>query len=73
MTSQNQAETVQQREERVRNRWKQDQVFARSIEQRTEAEFVFYEGPPTAATRELRTRFAKRHAIVISMKRWAID
>lgn len=48
MTSQNQAETVQQREERVRNRWKQDQVFARSIEQRTEAEFVFYEGPPTA-------------------------
>lgn len=48
MTSQNQAETVQQREARVRNRWKQDQVFARSIEQRTEADFVFYEGPPTA-------------------------
>ncbi|WP_410502987.1 isoleucine--tRNA ligase [Exiguobacterium acetylicum] len=48
MTSQNQAETVQQREERVRNNWKQDRVFARSIEQRTEAEFVFYEGPPTA-------------------------
>jgi len=48
MTSQSQAETVQQREERVRNNWKQDQVFARSIEQRTEAEFVFYEGPPTA-------------------------
>ncbi len=55
MTSQNQAETVQQREDRIRNRWKQDQVFARSVEQRTEAEFVFYEGPPTAATRELRT------------------
>ncbi len=65
--------TSQQREERVRNRWKQDQVFARSIEQRTEAEFVFYEGPPPAATRELRTRFAKRHVTVISMRRWVTD
>lgn len=55
MTSQNQAETVQQREDHIRNRWKQDRVFARSIEQRTEAEFVFYEGPPTAAAWELRT------------------
>ena len=72
MTSQNQAETVQQREDRIRNRWKQDQVFARSVEQRTEAEFLFYEGPPTAAAWDCE-RFAKRRAIVISMRRWVTD
>ena len=36
-------------EERVLERWKERDVFARSLEQRKGAEqFVFYEGPPTA-------------------------
>ena len=36
-------------EQRVLERWKERDVFARSLEQRKGAEqFVFYEGPPTA-------------------------
>ena len=36
-------------EQDVLARWREDQVFAKSLELRADGEpFVFYEGPPTA-------------------------
>ncbi|MFY9487530.1 MAG: isoleucine--tRNA ligase [Solirubrobacterales bacterium] len=44
-----QGETFPQIEERILRRWKEQEIFERSLAQREGAErFVFYEGPPTA-------------------------
>ncbi|HJF31982.1 MAG TPA: isoleucine--tRNA ligase [Sporosarcina psychrophila] len=42
-------ETVQQREQRIQQQWRQRRIFGQSIEMREgNPSFVFYEGPPTA-------------------------
>jgi len=42
-------ETVVDREQRIRDHWRKNKIFTRSVSQRTDATpFVFYEGPPTA-------------------------
>ncbi|RLQ89949.1 isoleucine--tRNA ligase [Falsibacillus albus] len=49
MKNVNTKEAALERENRVKEFWKQENVFNRSIENRSGAEtFVFYEGPPTA-------------------------
>ncbi|NDI33176.1 isoleucine--tRNA ligase [Chengkuizengella sediminis] len=49
MKQENVKETVQQREERVRKQWSEENTFKKSIDNREgKPSFVFYEGPPTA-------------------------
>ncbi|MDP5276779.1 isoleucine--tRNA ligase [Chengkuizengella axinellae] len=49
MGQENVKETIQQREERIRTHWNQQNTFKKSIENREDKpSFVFYEGPPTA-------------------------